>query len=218
MKILIADRHTLFREGLRSQLQKFDAVRELQEIASFDDLKALAAKKQPFDLAFIDKETLGDDWQNDFKTLTGSMPKTRFIIMSESEDSRDISDSYDLGAAGYITKLSSDAQTIGALRAVMDGQTYVPPAILKGLRFADEKPRAGRILSPVLPDGKNLTSRQKEVLLHLSNGLSNKQIAYEMGVSEATVKLHINALLRHLHVENRTKAVVTAQRLGILSA
>lgn len=76
----------------------------------------------------------------------------------------------------------------------------------------------GRILSHTLPDGKNLTFRQSEVLQHLSNGLSNKQIAYEMNVSEATVKLHINALLRHLHVENRTKAVVTAQRLGILEA
>ena len=61
-----------------------------------------------------------------------------------------------------------------------------------------------------------LTPRQVEVLRYLALGLQNKQIAYEMNVSEATVKLHINALLRHLHVENRTNAVVTAQRLGIL--
>lgn len=100
----------------------------------------------------------------------------------------------------------------------MDGHSYVPPALLKGLQSSVKAAESGRILSSTLPDGKNLTTRQKEVLQYLSNGLSNKQIAYEMGVSEATVKLHINALLRHLHVENRTKAVVTAQRLGILSA
>ena len=92
----------------------------------------------------------------------------------------------------------------------------MPPAVLKGLKKSAKAAGESRILSHTLPNGKNLTYRQSEVLQHLSNGLSNKQIAYEMNVSEATVKLHINALLRHLHVENRTKAVVTAQRLGIL--
>lgn len=217
MRILIADNHTLFREGLRSQIQRFDTVRELQEVTRFDTLQTLTNRPVPFDVIFIDKDLLGSDWKTRFKEVAAMFPKARLVMMSESEDFRDISDSYDLGATGYITKLSPDSQTINALRSIMDGQSYVPPAVLKGLQSSNKSAESGKILSSTLPNGKNLTHRQKEVLQYLSNGLSNKQIAYEMGVSEATVKLHINALLRHLHVENRTKAVVTAQRLGILA-
>lgn len=217
MKILISDNHTLFREGLRSQIQRFDTISEIKEVLSFDATKE-AGKNKHFDIAFIDKDTLGEDWKNRLRQLKELMADTRFVLMSETEDFKDISDAYDMGASGYITKLSPDSQTINALRSVIDGQTYVPPAVLKGLHAGVRTNASGQILSQTLPNGKKLTFRQKEVLQHLSNGLSNKQIAYEMSVSEATVKLHINALLRHLHVENRTKAVVTAQRLGILSA
>lgn len=216
MKVLIADNHTLFREGFSSQLQRFDMLTELQEIKDFAAMKALAADKKEFDVVFVDRDVLGTEWKDGFKAVKEMFPQSRVVMLSESEEQRDILDAFDLQAAGYITKTSNDSLIINALRLIMDGNTYVPPAVLKGMhRRANGE---SRILSHTLPDGKNLTFRQSEVLQHLSNGLSNKQIAYEMSVSEATVKLHINALLRHLHVENRTKAVVTAQRLGILES
>lgn len=215
MKVLIADNHTLFREGFRSQLSRFDNV-EMQEVGDYDAVKALAEQNRDFDLIFIDRDLLGTEWKDKLKALKEMFPDAKKVLLSESEEQRDILDAFELGVVGYITKLSSDSLIINALRLIMDGNLYVPPAVLKGVhrRASGE----GRILSHTLPDGKNLTYRQSEVLQYLSNGLSNKQIAYEMKVSEATVKLHINALLRHLHVENRTKAVVTAQRLGILEA
>ena len=218
MKILIADNHTLFREGFSRQLQRFEALTELQEVTDFSAVSALADKKKSFDLIFIDKDLLGTEWKEKFQSLKTIFPQTRLIMMSESEDQNDIIDAFSLGAAGYITKSSPDSLIINALHLIVDGNTYVPPAVLKGLKKSVRVSGEGRILTHTLPNGKNLTYRQSEVLQHLSNGLSNKQIAYEMNVSEATVKLHINALLRHLHVENRTKAVVTAQRLGILEA
>ena len=216
MKVLIADNHTLFREGFSSQLQRFDVLNELQEIKDFAAMKILAGDKKEFDVVFVDRDILGTEWKDGFKAVKEMFPKARVVMLSESEDQRDILDTFDMQAAGYITKTSGDSLIINALRLIMDGNTYVPPAVLKGMRR--RAPGESRILSHTLPDGKNLTFRQSEVLQHLSNGLSNKQIAYEMSVSEATVKLHINALLRHLHVENRTKAVVTAQRLGILES
>ncbi len=216
MKVLIADNHTLFREGFSSQLQRFDMLTELQEIKDFAAMKALAADNKEFDVVFVDRDVLGTEWKDGFKAVKEMFPQSRVVMLSESEEQRDILDAFDMQAAGYITKTSNDSLIINALRLIMDGNTYVPPAVLKGMhRRANGE---SRILSHTLPDGKNLTFRQSEVLQHLSNGLSNKQIAYEMSVSEATVKLHINALLRHLHVENRTKAVVTAQRLGILES
>lgn len=216
MKVLIADNHTLFREGFSIQLQRFDSLTELQEVKDFFAIKALADQQKSFDVIFVDRDVLGTEWKENFKSVKQMFPQARVVMLSESEEQRDILDAFDLEASGYITKLSRDSLIINALRLVMDGNLYVPPAVLKGVQKRSHG--EGRILSHTLPNGKNLTYRQSEVLQHLSNGLSNKQIAYEMSVSEATVKLHINALLRHLHVENRTKAVVTAQRLGILEA
>lgn len=216
MKVLNADSHTLFREGFSSQLQRFDVLTELQEVTDFAAMKALGDKQTAFDIVFVDRDVLGTDWKEGFKAVKEMFPQARVVMLSDSEEQRDILDAFELQAAGYITKTSNDSLIINALRLIMDGNAYVPPAVLNGMRRRAHG--EGRILSHTLPDGKNLTFRQSEVLQHLSNGLSNKQIAYEMSVSEATVKLHINALLRHLHVENRTKAVVTAQRLGILEA
>ncbi len=215
MKILVADNHTLFREGFSRQLQRFGALTELQEVTDFAAVEKLGQERKVFDLIFVDRDVLGADWKESFKKTRAMFAAARLIVTGESESRGDILDAFGLGASGYIPKKSSDSLIINALRLIVDGNAYVPPAVLDGMRRTGE---SGRILSHALPDGKNLTGRQSEVLQHLSNGLSNKQIAYEMSVSEATVKLHINALLRHLHVENRTKAVVTAQRLGILQA
>ncbi len=216
MKVLIADNHTLFREGFSHQLQRFEALKELQEVTDYSSIGKLADQKKSFDLIFIDRDILGSEWKEKFQSLKTIFPQARLVMMSESEDQSDIIDVFSLGAVGYITKLSPDSLIINALHLIVDGNLYVPPAVLKGLKKPARLSGEGKILTHTLPNGKNLTYRQSEVLQHLSNGLSNKQIAYEMNVSEATVKLHINALLRHLHVENRTKAVVTAQRLGIL--
>lgn len=217
MKILIADNHTAFRESFRSRLQRFYSLGELHEVADFETLKALSAKKNAFDLVFVDVGLLGKEG---LRFVFSAFPEARIAVLSESEKSEDILSAFDAGVCGYIPKQSSDTLIASALRLIMEGNVYIPPAILSGMRRSD---RSGggvepRILSHALPDGANLTNRQSEVLLHLGSGLSNKQIAYEMSVSVATVKLHINALLRQLHVPNRTKAVVTAQRMGILEA
>ena len=220
MKVLLADQHTLFRENLSNRLQRFSYVTELQEVAGQNALNALAAGSKTFDLVFVDKELLGTGWREGLKRLIRSFPSARVIFMGDSEAPEDILDAFETGVKGYLTKLSSDSLIMNALRMIIDGNVYVPAAVLKGMVKSDGRKFStkSRILSHTLPNGKSLTVRQSEVLLHLSDGLSNKQIAYEMSVSEATVKLHINALLRNLRVENRTQAVVTAQRMGILEA
>lgn len=218
MKVLVADNHTLFREGFSRQLQRFESLLELQEVTDYASIGKLADQKKTFDLIFIDRDILGTDWKEKFQSLKTIFPQARLVLMDEGENQNDIIDAFNLGAVGYITKLSPDSLIINALHLIVDGNLYIPPAVLKGLKKTAKSSGESKILTHTLPNGKNLTYRQSEVLQHLSNGLSNKQIAYEMSVSEATVKLHINALLRHLHVENRTKAVVTAQRLGILEA
>ena len=95
-----------------------------------------------------------------------------------------------------------------ALKLILEGGTYIPPALIENSNESTS--------NNYRHNGKTLTNRQSQVLDLIAQGKSNKQIAYEMGVSEATVKLHINALLRSLKVNNRTQAVVTAQKLGLI--
>ena len=212
MKVLIADDHTFFREGLRAQLGQFESVKELQEVTTYEDLQALGKPQKKYDILFIDVDILGEAWKQSLREVFKLFPSSRIILLSGSENVSDIWEAFLIGVQGFITKFSSDAQNINALRLIMEGISYIPPAVLKGLPTHHKLEKD----IPSLPSGYKLTTRQREVLTLLSAGLSNKEIAHRIDVSEATVKLHINALLRHLHVENRTKAVITAQRMGIL--
>lgn len=209
MKILIADNHTFFREGFRSRLSLFGSVEEIQEVTDPDFLQELTATKK-FDLLFIDRDMLGGSWERLFTKVISSSKGGRVILLIESDNAEDIWQAFGLGAQGCLTKNSTDAQNINALRLIIDGIPYIPPAVLNHI------PRKSIPAISVLPSGRRLTARQREVLDLLSVGLTNKEIARKIDVSEATVKLHINALLRNLHVENRTKAVITAQKMGLL--
>ena len=144
MKILVADNHTLFREGFSRQLQRFDVLTELQEVTDFSSVTALADQKKNFDLIFIDRDVLGTEWKEKFQSLQIIFPEARLVMMSESEDQKDILDAFGLGAAGYITKLSPDSLIINALRLIVDGNLYVPPAVLKGLQKRPRMPGEGK--------------------------------------------------------------------------
>ena len=137
-------------------------------------------------------------------------PNTKIVAISSSEDTRNIKKILSCGVKGYIPKRSDSNILSGALKLILDGGTYIPPAMLdNGIDYNG----SSHISNPLK---KNLTNRQSQVLDLIAQGKSNKQIAYDMGVSEATVKLHINALLRSLKVNNRTQAVITAQKMGLI--
>ena len=124
------------------------------------------------------------------------------MVLSATEDSRIIKKAAERGITAYIPKSLNPKIMQGIMKVIFAGGTYIPVSALSS---------AG---SPKTAHA--LTRRQNEVLSLVAEGKSNKQIAYEIGVSEATVKLHINALLRALGVTNRTQAVITAQKQGIL--
>ena len=133
----------------------------------------------------------------------------RFAVISASEDTRDIKKALEKGAVGYIPKRMDTKVLNSALRLILDGGHYVPPSLFEVDRIA-AKGEGNSV------ESKNLTVRQKQVLNLIAEGKSNKQIAFDIKVSEATVKLHINALLRALGAINRTQAVIFAQKQGLI--
>jgi DNA-binding NarL/FixJ family response regulator len=147
-------------------------------------------------------------WLESLKQIHALAPKMKIIVVSASEDSRTIRTILATGVKGYIPKRSEIKVFNNALKLIIEGGSYVPPNLLENTPL---NALSGRNIGI-----KTLTTRQSQVLDLIAQGKSNKQIAYDMGVSESTVKLHINALLRSLHVSNRTQAVITAQKIGLI--
>lgn len=208
MKILIADDHALFRDGLALRLEQIMPDAIITQASGYSQvLKILQSETQP-DVLILDVEMQDLPWLESLKQIRELNPKLKIIVISASEDSRTIRNILSTGVKGYIPKRSEVKVFNNALRLILDGGTYVPPNLLDGV--------SSNNLSGKNIGIRTLTNRQSQVLDLIAQGKSNKQIAYDMGVSESTVKLHINALLRSLKVNNRTQAVITAQKIGLI--
>lgn len=207
MKVLITDEQSLFRDGLSLRLKQINQDINILQSSDLIEMQKLLSKEPDIDILILDIDIpKATDIINKLKTISS---QTKIVAISTSEDTRNIRKILSNGVKGYIPKKSDSNILSGALKLILDGGTYIPLAMLENNTEYNKN-----IPQPQLK--KNLTNRQSQVLDLIAQGKSNKQIAYEMGVSEATVKLHINALLRSLKVNNRTQAVITAQKLGLI--
>lgn len=210
MRILIADDHALFRSGLSTSLGLISPQAVIIEASNFSQALKILDSEQKMDLIIVDLDMPDMHWEEGLQFLKNKAPDSRFVVVSASEDNRSIKKALEKGISGYIPK-SADIKVLkAALNLIIDGGTYLPPSLLEDSldnAYGDYK---------VKGKSKLLTPRQFEVLGHVAEGMSNKQIAYKMGVSEATVKLHINALLRAVGATNRTQAVIIAQKKGLI--
>lgn len=204
MRILVADDHALVREGLVHTLQELDPAAEIIEADSAAAVHAALTGSAGFDLALLDLFMPGVEGFDLFAAVCDRFPELPVVVLSASEEPAHVRKAIDCGASGYVPKSSGREVMLNALRLVLAGGLYLPPATLSG--GADEAPAAAaRLLLG------SLTPRQREVLRLLGAGLSNKEIARQLGLSENTVKIHVTAILRSLQVSNRTAAVVLAR-------
>ncbi len=208
MKILIADDHALFRDGLALRLEQIAPDAIILQASNYAQIFKIIKNDTDIAIIILDIEMQDMPWLEALQDMRKLLPKTAIVVVSASEDGRTIRTVMSTGVKGYIPKRSDIKVFDNALKLILDGGTYVPPILINNPPINN--------LSTKSTGLKTLTNRQSQVLDLIAQGKSNKQIAYDMGVSESTVKLHINALLRSLHVSNRTQAVVTAQKLGII--
>lgn len=204
MKVLLADDHPLFREGVKPVLQKLDPDLELIEAVDYPSAFACMHTLGEVDLALIDLYMPGMSGVDGVIRFRAAFPVTLLVVLSASELAEDIHRLLAAGALGYITKSSPSEVILGALRLVLAGGVYIPPSLLDHHPSEYDPTRSAP-----------LTSRQIEVLRELVKGQSNKQIAGELEVTEGTVKIHLAAIFRILKVNNRTEAVLVAQKMGL---
>jgi two-component system, NarL family, nitrate/nitrite response regulator NarL len=200
MKLLIVDDHPLFRDGLAALLRQVPG--EVSVIGASTTEEALAvADEQIVDAVFMDLMMPGLSGEAAIREFVRRHPDLPVIVLSSSESPQDVRRVLNAGASGYIPK-SATAQTIvSALNLVMSGNVYVPPLLISSGSQSSE-PGA----SPAQRSLAQLTERQIDVLRHLRDGLSNKEISAQLGIAEKTVKVHVAAIFKTLNVVNRTQA------------
>ncbi|RXF70780.1 response regulator transcription factor [Hansschlegelia zhihuaiae] len=202
-RVLIADDHPLFRAALREAMAGEAA--EISEAGSFEAASKTLETDSAFDLVLLDLTMPGVSGFSGLMYLRAQYPALPVVVVSANEDPTVIRRCMDFGASGFIPKTLGVEEMREAVRAVLAGETWSPPDVdLAGPDDGSAK-LAARL--------GTLTPQQVRVLMMLSQGLLNKQIAYELSVSEATVKAHVSAILAKLGVESRTQAVIAASKI-----
>jgi len=205
--LVIADDHPLFRGALRQAVASVIPAAKIDEAGSFEELTALLERGVEADLILLDLSMPGISGFSGLIYLRAQYPAIPVVIVSATDDGATIRRSLDFGASGFIPKRFGVDTLRDAILKVMGGDIWVPPdADLSATVDPDMARLRDRLVT--------LTPQQVRVLMMLSEGLLNKQIAYELGVSEATIKAHVSAILQKLGVESRTQAVIAAGKIA----
>ncbi len=207
LNILIADDHPLFRGALRQVLSGLSSPCEILEAGDFASAKSLVEQGEDVDLILLDLNMPGASGHSAIVGLSAVQASIPIIVVSASESPETIRRAIELGAVGYIAKSASMETIREAIEKVLDGEVWVPPDIDLGTETDPE-------ISDLIERLGTLTPQQTRVLTMIGEGLLNKQIAYELGVSEATIKAHVSAVLTKLNVDSRTQAVILLSKLG----
>ena len=205
--IVIVDDHPLFRGAMAQALGGHGAETKIVEADGFASLQSAILDNPDLDLVLLDLAMPGVSGFSGLLTLRAEHPDIPVMIVSATDDASTISRAMALGASGFVPKSSSIDTIRGAIEAVLRGDTWQPEGS-DGVVESD--PEVDDILKCVA----TLTPQQKRVLSMISQGLLNKQIAYELDVSEATIKAHVSAVLQKMNVDSRTQAVIRLSRLG----
>jgi DNA-binding NarL/FixJ family response regulator len=211
MKLLIIDDHPVVREGLAALLQQDGSDIIILEAHDAAEGLALAEQHLDLDVVLLDLALPGMGGFPAISELGRRRPGLPVVVLSSSEDPRDVWSALRLGARGYVAKSTSRRTLLDALQFVLKGHVYVPPfAVLAGSAVSDrEDSRAPEAAA-------RLTERQLDVLRLLAEGVSNKEIAQRLDLAEKTVKVHVTGIFRALDVVNRTQAATVARELNLI--
>ena len=205
-RIVIADDHPLFRDALRLAVQDALADVIFDDAGSLKETLDILAATDDVDLVLLDLKMPGVQGFSGLMLMRAQFPLVPVVVVSGSEESSVISRAVSLGALGFIPKSAPVEDMQAAISAVLKGDVWLPENVDLGTQANVELDDLAHRLS-------TLTPQQTRVLMMLREGLLNKQIAYELSVSEATVKAHVSAILQKLNVDSRTQAVIAASRI-----
>jgi len=209
IKVLIADDHTVVRKGIRALLETEPGITVVGEAADGEDAihKALALKP---DVILMDLVMPKLDGVQAIKELREKLPEIKVLVLTSFAEDRRIVAAIEAGALGYLLKDSSPEDLVRAIREVHRGESSLHPKAAQQLIKKLQRPAEE-------PEREKLTARERKVLALIARGLSNREIARELSISEPTVRTHVSNILRKLGLKSRTQAALYALRQGLAS-
>ncbi|MEZ5782646.1 MAG: response regulator transcription factor [Rhizobiaceae bacterium] len=210
-KFIVADDHPLFRGALKQAIGGIAASGIVLEAGDFDSARKIVAENEDADLILLDLSMPGASGLSGLLSLRNLYPDIPLVVVSARDDRETIRRALELGASGFISKSASMDEIRNTVRTVLAGGISAPEDIDLGVE-EDEA------ISDLILRLQSLTPQQAKVLGMLAEGLLNKQIAYQLNVSEATIKAHVSAVLQKLGVDSRTQAVIQLAKIGNQSA
>lgn len=206
-KVIIADDHPLFRQALLETLKTELSNTQWLEAETVVELNQLLTKNSDSDLLLLDLNIPGAHGFNTLVHVRQHFPQIPVVVVSAYDDTDTITKAMEHGASGFVPK-STPVQTIfEAISQVVAGNIWTPPSFSSHQGQNSKSQIAERIAS--------LTQQQYKILMMFAEGMLNKQIAYDLNVSEATIKAHATAIFKKLNVRNRTQAVITLGELDL---
>ncbi len=209
-KIIIADDHPLFRQALLGTLKAKLTYTKWLEAETIEELEQQLSTYNNSDLLLLDLNIPGAHGFNTLIHVRNHFPQIPVVIVSAHEDHDTISKAMKYGAAGFVPKSTPVDDIYLAIVAVLSGNIWLPSSFDQTKAAGNENDIAERVAS--------LTQQQYRILMMFAQGMLNKQIAYDLNVSEATIKAHATAIFRKLDVRNRTQAVIAIAQLDLSEA
>ena len=209
-KIIIADDHPMFRNALRQSMGLDHEKCLIIEVESSDSLRVQLREHHDADLLILDLNMPGVDGFSALAYVQKKYPDLPIIMISANDKPETIMHAMHFGALGFVSKSADITEIRKGLSCVLQGNTYFP------YEFNENKfLKQDQSLTEVTQQMADLTPQQHKVLTMIKQGLLNKQIAYDLNISEATVKAHVTAIMRKLEVNNRTQAVMKVARIDL---
>jgi len=211
MRALIADDHPLYREAVRSRLERLMPGVDVVEVGTLSDLMNLReAQSNPFKLILLDLRMPGMSGGDTVREVAQAFPHSPVVLMSGSAGSEDVKRAIEVGARGFLPKTLASELFSAAVSMIVAGGTFLPTEVLQSSGAMTAEPARDRRLAELL------TPREQQVLVHLAAGASNKEIARDLKIAEVTVKLHVRQILRKIQARNRAEAASIAARTGFI--
>jgi DNA-binding NarL/FixJ family response regulator len=201
IRVLVIDDHPIMRVGIAAIIQATRDMTAIAQAGSAEEALPLYEKHLP-DITLIDLRLPGMSGVDYIRAVIARHPEAKFVVLTTYEGDEDIHQALEAGARSYIIKGMPHDALVNALRRVHAGGRFLPPPVT-------------RALASRMPDSE-LSAREREVLLLMVGGRSNREIAVTLGITEATVKCHVSVILMRLNVNDRTQAVVSALQRGIV--
>jgi DNA-binding NarL/FixJ family response regulator len=213
MKLILADDHTLFRNGMALLFKAHCEKCEVWEGDTLDAALAEAAAHPDAEIVLLDLNMPGMNGVQGIQRFIETYPGLPLVILTGAEEPRKIQDVLAAGASGFIPKSSTPAVMLSAIRLVLAGGTYIPPQFLSNAAAIAPHAETSNLRERAQTQ---LTERQMQVLRLLAKGKPNKAICQELQIEEGTVKAHVATVFRVLDVANRTEAANFARDMGLL--